>query len=131
MANFKLDPEAIKEWARESPELRNRLADVADEIADTARVNAPVSPRGSRYSPPGKFKATGFTSTVKDDSEGIPFGLAKEAAYPGAFLGNKARRTRNANKWGHFGYRPANRLFLKEAVTSVSALFGSTSLYGD
>jgi hypothetical protein len=132
VGDFNLDPEAIREWARESPELRNRLSDISDEIADLARVTAPVSPRGSKYSPPGSFKATGFLSTVRDDSDGIPYGLSKEKAYPGAFLGNSSRRTRNANRIRgvvkHYGWRSATRLFLHEAVTSVSSLYATSDL---
>lgn len=123
--------DAVRQWARDSSELRNRLAEVADEVADLGAAMAPVSSRGSLYSPSGAFKARGFTSRDSSDSDGIPYSVAKEAQFPGSFLGNASRRVRNANRVRgivrHYGYRVANRLFIQEAARS---LYGSSKLMG-
>jgi hypothetical protein len=117
--------EQMVDWA--SP-IGRYIAELGEQLHATARSLAPVSKTGSRYAPPGflKSRVTAVESHSADGSILFLVGVPKDARgsrYPLPFISNAAGRTRNANKWGRYGYRKADSLFLTTALETATSLF--------
>lgn len=98
------------------------IADLTQRAEDTAKVIAPVSPKGSKYAPPGYLKSriVGTTEHYTDDKGyvlglvGIP--LRAGSRYPYPFVNNPSGKTWNK---GHRTFRRAMAKFLNEALAAA------------
>jgi hypothetical protein len=100
---------------------------LATEVQQVAKDMAPVSPRGSKYAPPGYLRSRVHLAH-QHRPDGTVFGmvgvpLSKGSRYPLPFVDNPRGATRNANKAGgrtrRYGYRRAADRFLLDALNSV------------
>ena len=100
------------------------ISDLTERVHAAAVATAPVSPRGSKYAPPG-FLRTRVAQTHKQaDDTGYVLGLVgvplrAGSRYPLPFVDNEQGVTRNANARGHYGFRPAVNRFLQRALAAV------------
>lgn len=114
----------FRDW---SNDIGRYIADLTARTEVVARIAAPVSPRGSKYAPPGYLK-TRIAAAHKHNPDGTILGLVgvplrSGSRYPLPFVSNPSGRTRNANRVRgvvrHYGYRPAAAKFLSEALATV------------
>lgn len=130
MNEARIDPAAVAVLFNDpAGPVADILLDAAGRVAETAQVTAPVSSRGSRYSPPGNLKrGTGADDEVSADADGL-YARVHTPSYPYNFVKG---RTRNATRWGpgqpisYYGFRNVDKPFLTEALNSAStgSLFG-------
>lgn len=119
--SVRLDDAAIAEmFADPGGFIADYLDEVAQEVTDTAKILAPVSSRGSRYSRPGNLKAA-IKHEAGMSAEGTVMQTVSAPGYPAWFVGNWKRVTQNANLYGHYGERPADKLFLRDSINAATA----------
>lgn len=123
MANrVEIDEAAIREMLKDwdSP-LGQAIQDAVDVVEDTARVTAPVSPKGSKLAPPGFLKENTRQSLEQHhDDEGIIMGLVGTPRYPGNFISNPTSRKGYTWNRGHGSTRPGDNQFLPDALNSLN-----------
>jgi hypothetical protein len=100
------------------------IREATERVGEAAKAMAPVSPRGSRYSPPGKLKAgTGAEADLRTDAESV-YGRVNTPSYPYDFIKGT---TQNANRIDgvvkHYGHRDVDKPFLTEALFAASSLW--------
>lgn len=79
-----IDEAAIQEMLRDwqSP-VGRAIQDATQIVEDTARISAPVSPKGSKLAPIGFLKAnTRQSLDLHHDADGVIMGLVGAARYP-------------------------------------------------
>ena len=115
-----IDESAIADMLRDwnSP-LGQAMQDATELVEDTARISAPVSPKGSKFAPIGFLKASTRKSLEQHkDADGVIMGLVGAAHYPYNFIANPSSHkgvTRNRN--GTF--RPGDNNYLNDALNSL------------
>jgi len=102
------------------------VQEVTDEIEWLARLAAPVSPVGSKFSPPGTLKVLTRTSVEHHyTDDGHVFGLIGAPVYPFAFISNFRSGkgfTWNARSGKHPGrrsFRKADDNYLQRAIDAA------------
>jgi hypothetical protein len=128
-----VDPAAVRELMRDwSGPVGQAVDAVTQEVADTARFLAPVSPVGSPLAPPGYLRANTRVSAehhYTDDGSAV-LGLAGAPNYPFAFIANDAGITRNpraGKRRGRASVRRATDDFLAAALEAAPFItFGET-----
>lgn len=99
---------------------------LTEEVFGAAKVTAPVSPRGSKYAPPGYLRGR-VNIAHQHQPDGVLLGMVGVPIkggrggnrYPLMFICNLRGSTRNANQYGHYGYRVAQNYFLLRALQSI------------
>lgn len=88
------------------------------EVETVARIAAPVSPKGSVYSPPGNLKA--FTRQALEhhyDDQGLVLGLVGAIRYPYNFVATPKSHLGTLNRGHRSRRRPDN--YLADALNSA------------
>jgi hypothetical protein len=123
-----IDEAAIAAMARswDSP-VGEAVMAATERVEDWQRFTAPISPRGSRYAPPGFLKSR-ITSAepVHHDADNVILGLAGTRtnrhggaySYPLAFISSDSGWT--ANRGGRSKRRAANR-FITDAIAALDS----------
>lgn len=138
--DVEIDYEAINEMARSWNSPCGTIIRAATEhVESTMRATAPVSGKGSRYSPPGHLKSTVRTAVPDHhNADGVILGLAGVGVnrsggsypyaarfinmFPATIISNPYidRRTGLPIRGRKKTYRPAHNLFLVESLFSLS-----------
>jgi hypothetical protein len=115
-----MDEAAIYEMACDwSSPVGEAILDATQVVEDTARISAPVSPKGSKLAPIGYLKAhTSQSETLHNDDNGYVLGLVGAARYPFNFIRNPTSNkgfTWNKNRTK----RPGNNRYLDDSLNSL------------
>jgi|SRR5579859_8294403 len=90
------------------------------EVEDTAKILAPVSPTGSKLSPPGALKASTRQSLERHyDDNGFCMGLVGAPRMPYNPLANPTSHKGWTWNRGRHSTRPGDNNYLDEALNSV------------
>lgn len=112
----------------------NPIAEALREIGETAppvaKAGAHVSPRGSKYSPPGAMKA-GTGRTIKPelhhDATGHICVVWRTPNYPAAFNIPWHVATRViANQYGRWGVMAKTQAFMQDSIDVVETMYDTT-----
>lgn len=119
-----MDENAIEAMAKEwSSPVGQAILDATSIVEDTAKVTAPVSPKGSRRAPSGYLKAnTRESMTLHHDDNGYVLGLVGAPHFPLDFIRNSVSNkgftwNRGWRKTGSF--RPGNNRYLDDSLNSL------------
>lgn len=116
-----IDESAIKEMMRdwESP-VGRAIQDATQIVEDTARISAPVSPKGSKLAPIGFLKAnTRQSLELHHDADGVIMGLVGSPRYPMNFISNPTSRKGFTWNRGHKTFRPGDNQYLDDSLNSL------------
>ena len=92
--------------------------DAVDIVEETARIGAPVSPKGSKLAPTGFLKAnTRQSLDLHYDEDHVILGLVGVPRYPHNFISSKEGFTWNR---GRKSYRPARNRYLPDSLNSLN-----------
>jgi hypothetical protein len=108
----------LRNW--DSP-LGRVFQDATQIVEDTARIAAPVSPKGSKLAPIGFLKATTRQSLERHhDEDGIIMGLVGASRYPYNFIANPTSHKGYTWNRGRRTFRPGNNDYLKDSLNSLN-----------
>jgi hypothetical protein len=108
----------LRNW--DSP-LGRVFQDATQIVEDTARIAAPVSPKGSKLAPIGFLKATTRQSLERHhDEDGIIMGLVGASRYPCNFIANPTSHKGYTWNRGRRTFRPGNNDYLKDSLNSLN-----------
>ena len=95
--------------------------DAVDIVEETARIGAPVSPKGSKLAPTGFLKAnTRQSLDLHHDDNGIILGLVGAARYPYNFIANPTSHKGYTWNRGRKTFRPGKNDYLPDALNSLN-----------
>ena len=107
----------IRSW--DSP-IGRAIDDATQVVEDTARISAPVSPKGSKLAPIGFLKANTRQSLEHhEDADGVIMGLVGAASYPYNFIANPTSHKGYTWNRGHKTFRPGDNNYLNDALNSL------------
>jgi hypothetical protein len=108
----------LRNW--DSP-LGRVFQDATQIVEDTARIAAPVSPKGSKLAPAGFLKATTRQSLERHhDEDGIIMGLVGASRYPYNFIANPTSHKGYTWNRGRRTFRPGKNDYLKDSLNSLN-----------
>lgn len=120
--NVVVDPQALYDLLHDpAGPVGDILRDIGDQVAAEAVLTAPVSPRGSRYSPPGELKAEtrrSYEVHVDDNGELIVF--VGSPRFPHNFIDSASGFTRNR---GGRSVRRADNHYLEDSLTTIQTVW--------
>jgi hypothetical protein len=122
-----VDPAAVRElFADWNGPVGRAVQQVVDIVEDIARMEAPVSPVGGKFSPPGFLKsATRESDEHHFDDEGHVLGLVGAPGYPYSFISTFRSHKgytvnpRSARHPGRVTTRPARDDYLARAIEAA------------
>lgn len=107
----------LRDW--ESP-VGQAIQDATQIVEDTARITAPVSPKGSRLAPIGFLKAnTRQSLDLHHDDAGVIMGLVGSPRYPMNFTSNPTSLKGFTWNRGRRTFRPGDNQYLSDSLNSL------------
>jgi hypothetical protein len=97
------------------------IAEITDELAATMKATAPVSSRGSKYSPPGAMKSSTHGSRHIGKNSRL-YGLASTPRFPGNFIlplltDTRLIRNQYSLPGTNYGRMPKDNSFFDDAAS--------------